>query len=396
MSTRRTRWVVGCMTGTSIDGLDSALATIDGEGEKIEARFVGAVHGPLGALRDILTSLARGEPHPPIRYMLAARQLGQLHAEAVAELCVRHLPKSAALAMVVVHGQTICHAPPTANRAESPDQAEPGLSWQLFDPWPLVRRLGVPVLYDLRQADLIGGGQGAPITPMADWIMFRHPSRHRVIVNLGGICNHTDLPPGGGIEQVGGGDWGPCNLLIDGLVRRLFPSLDYDVDGRIAARGRPGDFIDGAMKSIDALRQQRDNFGGRHASLGRENIGDPLIDRIAAAADADGIAPEDLIASAVEWVAAMIHRQVSRIADAADIVLAGGGALNPYLVERIDAGRRSTDRLIRCDELGVPATGREAVAMAVLGAATQDGLPITLPQVTACLNPGKAGTWSLP
>ncbi len=158
MEAERTRIIAGCRTGTSLDGLDVVLAEVRGTGLAISARTVAGAHRELGELGGVLRRLASGGPAPPIEYLRAARRLGELHAEAVGGLCRgANVPRPD---LVAAHGQTIWHA------------SREVLSWQLFDPWPLVTKLRSPVVYDLRQADLNVGGRGAPITPLADWVLY--------------------------------------------------------------------------------------------------------------------------------------------------------------------------------------------------------------------------------
>ncbi len=369
-----TRYILGCMTGTSLDGLDVALVRVDGVGLDMTAEYLGMTSRSLGELADELRSFAAGEAHPAVTFSLCSRSLGQLYAEACAECVERFLPDGASLDLVVAHGQTIWHAP------------EDGISWQLFDPMPCVRALRAPVCFNLRQADLVAGGEGAPITPIADWIMFRHPDKHRLIVNLGGIANVTSLPPDRPVEQITGGDIGPCNILIDGVVRRLFAGKDYDADGDIAASGDAQDAITQVLEHHPAL------FGEGHHSLGREDFPEQWIDRLVADLRKT-IKPADLVASAVEGVATLVASVAAPEAD--EMILAGGGARNPVLIERI-AELAPFDRVVLSDELGVPCEAREPAGFAVLGALSQDGVPITLTQVTGAQRPGRAGMWAYP
>ncbi|MEM6856093.1 MAG: anhydro-N-acetylmuramic acid kinase, partial [Planctomycetota bacterium] len=168
------RHVVGCMTGTSLDALDAVLTRIVGTGLDMTAEFVGMHSVDLpDDLRATLLSMANGEAHPPLEYLRTARYIGVFHAQAVADL-IQKFPDEH-VDFIVPHGQTIWHAPDDA------------ISWQLFDPWPIVHSLKLPVCYDLRQADLVAGGEGAPITPLADWVMYRHDAD--VVINLGGVAN---------------------------------------------------------------------------------------------------------------------------------------------------------------------------------------------------------------
>lgn len=374
MSASSIRLVAGCMTGTSLDGLDASLVEVCGEGLAMRAKLIGTVSLGLDELADVLAPMAEGRPHAPLEYMRAARQLGELHALAVERLCREHMPPDGRLSLVAAHGQTIWHAPAQ------------GVSWQLLDPQPIVTRLGVPVCYDLRQADLIAGGQGAPITPISDWVMFRHPQRDRLIVNLGGISNVTCLPAGGSPKQVQGADLGPCNLLIDGVVRRLYPDRRFDTDGQIARDGR----ID--LEVLGLIQRHPAISGRAKRSLGREDfsngwIGD-LVDNLSGR-----LPPADIVASVVDAAARLIAR--SPLAQAHDVVLAGGGARNPVLVRRLRellAGQA----VMLSDELGVPIEARESAGFAVLGALSQDRVPISLAQVTGAKDPGVAGHWVFP
>ena len=366
------------MTGTSLDGLDVVLAEVTASGLAMKGRFLGMVSLPLGDLREQLHHFASGRAAPPIEYMRAARRLGGKHAEAVAELCQRHLPSGAKLDFVVVHGQTIWHAP------------QEHVSWQLFDPWPIVRRLNVPVCYDLRQSDLIAGGQGAPITPLADWVLYRHASSYRIVANLGGICNLTHLRADAGPDAIRGEDWGPCNLFIDGVVHALFPGQPFDRDGRLASEGRADAGV------IQQMRQQV-NAVKTGGSLGREIFSDTWVRALVP--DFSGAhLPHDILASAVETVVddlLVMSRQY--VPD--ELVLAGGGAKNRYLVRRlrdvhVKAGGGDPVRL--SDDMGIPCQAREAMGFAVLGALSQDGVPITRPTVTGAKDPQVAGVWAYP
>ena len=340
-------------------------------------------------LRTGLRRLAGGEPATAAQFVRTARRLGELHADLAAGLVHEHLPPDSSLDFVVAHGQTIFHA------------GTEHLSRQLLDPWPIVRQLNVPVCYDLRQADLIAGGQGAPIMPLADWVLFRAPSHARVIVNLGGICNLTRLPRGDDPmprESIDGGDIGPCNLLIDGVVRRLFPDREFDKDGHIAAQADwPTIHATKSHPMLDTVAAVMSDHGPLN-TLGREQFSDPWLDELV-----DRLAPTTAAADLVGWAVETVARTIaSAIAafHASDVVLAGGGALNPNLVQRIRERLAieldHAPRVYSSDEMGIPAGAREAMGMAVLGGLCLDGEPITTKRVTGAVSPGRAGAWVYP
>jgi len=368
------------MTGTSLDGLDAVLTRITGRGLSMSASYINAVSESFKpALRDALMQLTSGKPVEPVKFLETARLLGQFHAETI-QMLSDISPEM--IDFVVAHGQTIWHAP------NHPQPIGP-LSWQLMDPWPIVSRLQIPVCYDLRQADLIAGGQGAPITPIADRIMYPDAD---LILNLGGICNYTRLPhenqadPG----RISGCDITVCNLLLDGLIQQLMPDHRYDEDGRIAASG----WVAPAL--VESIDRAIETVTASSATLGREQFGSEFLKSILqSAVDFD---PPDILASAVAVIATRIQSAVETNCPSS-VVLAGGGARNHALVAAlIDADQHAeSDRNWRLsDEVGIPCQAREAMGFAVLGAMSQDGIPITLPQVTGSERPGVAGTWVFP
>ena len=362
----RERFAAGCMSGTSLDGIDAALVRITGEGLSMTVKTVRCASRPLGALGDALRPLAEQQPVDTREFARVALTLGEAHADLLAELA-----GTERLHLVAVHGQTVFHDPP--------------LSAQLINPHPIVRRVVAPVVFDLRGADLAAGGQGAPITPLADHVLFGRESESRAVVNLGGFANFTWLPPFTGDDEaalgvIRGGDICACNQLLDAIARRCF-QRPYDTDGERASRGQIDEAAHDALLPI--LRAQ--------ATAGRSlGSGDELADW---AGGHGAVCPgADLARTAAAAIAQVIAESFG---EADRIILAGGGALNQTLWRELS--ERAKAPVMRSDELGVPAQYREAIAMAVLGALSADGVPITLPQVTGCARPAPiAGCWVYP
>lgn len=352
------RRVVGCMTGTSIDGLDLALVEVDGHGLEIRARVVRTSSRPLGELGAPLRALAAQEPATAGEIARLAWTLGGVHAAAVAELLAGDRAD-----LVCVHGQTVYHRPPT--------------TWQLLQPAPIARALGCPVVFDLRAADAAAGGQGAPITPIADWVLFRGSST-RAVVNLGGFCNVTRLPASGGPELVRAGDVCVCNQLLDDLARRLLRSA-FDEGGAAAARGH---VHDDALVDLEGVLAAR---SGPRRSLGTGDEAGEWISRWRAHVPA-----EDLARTACEAIAEAVARATG---DADEVLLAGGGVKHATLASAIASA--SSARVTTTAAAGIDPTFREAVAFAVLGALCHDRVPITLPAVTGCAAPAPiSGSWA--
>lgn len=353
-----TRLVVGCMTGTSLDGLDCALVAIEGHGLALRPQVIRGHTQGLGPLGPMLRDLAEQKPATAGAIAALMRAFSLLHAEAV-----RGLLGTDRCDLIAVHGQTVVHAPP--------------VSWQLFQSAPLAQALGVPVVCDLRAADLACGGQGAPITPLSDWLFLRSPSETRVVVNLGGFCNITILPAGGDTDTVRGCDVCACNQLLDAIARRCF-GRPYDDGGRMALSGTAHPDVTSALTT---------HLGAQHAARRSLGTGDELATLVADLADR--LPGPDLARSACLAIA----RVVVAAGGPGRYALAGGGIANAALREAFaqvcGADADATD------ELGLPAQWREAAAMAVLGALCQDGIAITLPQVTGVTVPAPlAGCWA--
>jgi len=358
MDTGARRLVAGAMTGTSMDGIDVALARIEGAGLSIRAELIRHHAMPLGALAGRLRAATK-EPHD--EHADLAKALGVLHAEAFAALLAGARPD-----FVAAHGQTIAHRPP--------------FSRQLLDPSPIVARLHCPVVHDFRQADLAAGGEGAPITPIADWILFRGDAP-RLVVNLGGFCNVTMLPIGGGahaLDRIEASDVCSCNHLLDAVARTAL-GCPYDEDGRWSARG------DAEPALVADLRTRLDQQ--RHAGRSLGN-GDECTDWVDEHLTA--LSPADLAATAVEAIAATIAAEATDRIE--ELLVAGGGAHNRTLVASL--ARLSPCPVRSSSDFGVAPEAREALTMAVLGALSQDGVAITLPQVTGCAGAAPvAGVW---
>lgn len=355
------------MTGTSLDGLDGVLVRVTGTALDIEFTIERHVSTSFGPLRRDLRAAAEQEAMAAGAFARLGSELAALHVDLIRKL----MREGETVDLVAVHGQTVFHEPP--------------LSWQLINPHIIAHRFGVPVVSDMRQADLAAGGEGAPLTPITDWIMFRHPEHARAIVNLGGFCNVTVLPAGVGpaaIERVDGFDVCACNQLLDEIARRCL-GADYDEDGRAARSGEPVQSLSSSL--LEALTRQRQ----ARRSLG---TADALHEWVAA--NADAAPPADIAATVVAAVADCVAETIDR-AGVREAILAGGGCRNAALVDGIT--RRTSVPILQSSDCRVPIEAREAAAIAILGTMCADGAPITLAPVTGRANRVMvAGSWCLP
>ncbi|MBG84178.1 MAG: hypothetical protein CMJ40_06480 [Phycisphaerae bacterium] len=359
------RNIIGIMSGTSLDGIDAALVRIQGNGLDQKVQLARHAFGSLGDAKETLASLAQGSPLPPAAWARAARSLGECYMELAKQVAGDTPPD-----LISIHGQTVHHDPPH--------------SIQLINPAPITQTMNCPVVHDLRAADLAAGGEGAPITPLADWILFRG-TEPVTVINLGGFCNMTHLPADTGdehcIEDIEAHDVCPCNHLLD-LAARRWIKRDFDDNGATAARGACHQQI------VDTITESLVEQTAFERSLGSGDEGHGILDALSTIED-----PADALATLVNAIARLILNAIPK--EQVRILLAGGGAMNQAFVA---AFKSHTDRNVELsDEQGIPAQAREAVAMAVLGGLALDGIPITLPQVTKSNEPTTFdGSWCFP
>ncbi|UCF39607.1 MAG: anhydro-N-acetylmuramic acid kinase [Gemmatimonadota bacterium] len=365
--------VVGLMSGTSLDGIDAALVEI---GHASEARLVAFHTHPYSLERRTLIaeSIAGGTTQ---ELAMLHHELGEWSAEAARELLRLADVEPRQLACVASHGQTVWHEPGRA-------------TLQLGCAATIAERLGVRVVSDFRSRDVAAGGQGAPLVPMADAMLFGHPERGRALLNVGGMANVTWVPRRGALEGVYAFDTGPGVAVIDAVTRLTDPSARYDVDGRRAAAGA-------AVESLlERLLAAEYFMAAPPKSTGREAFGD------AYAADLmHGVREERPGASHDDCVATALELTVRSVADAVgrwlppgpghDLLVAGGGARNPTLMARL--GTLLGEWTVRpFEDEFFDGDAKEAVAFAYLGWRALEGLSGNVPAATGAQGPRVLGT----
>ena len=363
------RSVVGLISGTSADSIDAALVRITGQGP--EARVeVQATHA---------------HPYPPglQERLHALTESGSVRDVCELNVTVGELFAAAALAVsrgVVVdligsHGQTIYHIPPAAGHQ--------GATLQIGEPAVIAERTGVLTVGHFRARDMAAGGTGAPLVPYADFVLFQHPTRTRVIQNIGGIANATVLPAGGDLEDVYAFDTGPGNMVVDALMQASFGRA-YDRSGDVAAQGRVDERL------LSELRADEFIIAPPPKATGRERYGAVYAQDVLARATRRGLAAEDLIATVTALTAEAIVENYRRFIfprhDVHEVVVSGGGARNAVMMNRLRA--RLTPRPVRTtSELGIDSDAKEAVAFAILAHDAAMGLATNVPGATGARHP---------
>lgn len=377
----RAMTVAGVMSGTSADGVDVAIVKI----------------AP-GRLRPQITLLAHeGSSYPTSlrRAVLAAMnassistaelarlnwRLGLEYAEAVAAAAKLHRIK---LDLVGCHGQTLYHQ----SRPVSYAGRVFACTWQAGETQAIAAPLGVPVVSNFRPADMLAGGQGAPLVPLLDYVLFAHPKRGRVLQNIGGIANLTVLPAGASQHRVIAFDTGPGNMVIDALAQQLFGKR-FDRNGRLASAGTVlAPVLSRALRNpYFALKPPR--------TAGREQFGREYAATFLTACQKHSRKAEDAVATATALTAETIVASYRRFAAPAlrshpvDFIVSGGGARNTALMAMLAQRLEPFGcELTASDEHGLPAPAKEAAAFALLAWQTWHHLPGNVPSATGADRP---------
>jgi anhydro-N-acetylmuramic acid kinase len=359
---------VGLMSGTSLDGVDAALVRIEPRGARYAVDVRRALTIPFAPefAERVRAALPPHGPPPSAVARLDA-ELGVLFGDAA-----RAAAGDAKVDFVASHGLTLFH------------DGDARLTAQIGDPFAIRERIAATVVADFRRADCAAGGQGAPLVPYVDALLFSSPDRYRVALNVGGIANVTLLPRDAAPPDVLGWDTGPGNMLLDAFVaRRTAGRQRCDRDGRHASSG---------SVDIAALaRMRRDPYFelAPPKSTGRERFGEAFLDAHAAALDPlsleDGCAT--LLALTVSAIAGALRDNVPVDAE---VVVSGGGAENPAMLRAL-AEALAPATLTRADALGVDVRSKEALAFVVLAYELLRGRPAGLSCVTGARHPSLLG-----
>jgi anhydro-N-acetylmuramic acid kinase len=341
--------VVGLMSGTSLDGISAAVARFtDSPDGRIDAELLAYTSRSYTPAQRTRLSAALGGG-TPAEYCRLNFDLGGWLADAAIEVMAEAGIARDDISAIASHGQTIWH--------------EPGHStWQTGEAAVIAERTGIDVVSDFRVRDVAAGGQGAPLVPAADAMLFSSASEWRGLQNLGGIGNITIVPPHGEIEGVRAFDTGPGVAVIDGVTRALRPDLSYDVDGKLAKAGRPN------MAIVKELLAAPYFASPPPKSTGRELFNTDYFMKLIARAHAEGASDEDIVATAVQLTAESIGDAYRRFIPepVGEVLVSGGGAKNPSLFTAISKAAAPI-RIRHFDEVYFDGEAKEAVAFALLG-----------------------------
>jgi len=386
---KKKRNVVGIMSGTSLNGVDVALLEIEGSGVNTKISMHGFLEYPFppGLDRIILKNSIREtsnvEDISQLNFLLS-----KIYAEVINNLCKElNFPKDR-IDLIGSHGQTIQHLP------EKTDWFgfDIASTLQIGDPAVLAKLTGIVTVGNFRTGDVALGGQGAPLIPYFDYIVFRSPEFNRALLNIGGISNITILNKSGTQEDVIAFDTGPGNMMIDTLTKKFF-NKNFDEDGKIAESGKLNGELFNALIAKDTFIEK-----DPPKSTGREYYGEEFLEEFFI--KFSKIPKEDWLHTITKFTAYGVYRNYKKFieneTEIDELIISGGGAKNKFLYKCLyeNFGKKVDVKII--DRIGVSADAKEAICFAVLANETINGVPTNIPRVTGASKATVLGKISLP
>jgi anhydro-N-acetylmuramic acid kinase len=378
--------VLGLMSGTSADGIDVALARISGSPPNLKAKLLGhtSFRFPPSIRKEILhvaeqQSITAGE------LSQLNFRLGELFADAALAACRRFRVSPRRISLIGSHGQTVFHQGRPIPFFGHPTSS----TLQIGEASVIAARTGITTIGDFRPADIAVGGQGAPLVPYADYLLYQHPKLGRVSLNLGGIANITVIPATAKPSHVFAFDTGPANILIDALVSHFTGGRQlFDKNARLAIGGR----------SLPALLDDllRDPYLklAPPKSTGRETYGNAYVQKLLALGRRHRAKPADLIRAATIFTALSVVDALNRFVlpktKIRQLIVSGGGAHNPLILAQLAAVLPGID-VFPSSRLGIPVDAKEAFAFALLAYETFYQRPANIPAATGARRPAILG-----
>jgi len=393
--------VLGMMSGTSADGIDVALARTSGAPPHINTKLLGHTSFNFPpALRKEILRVAEQQPISAGELSQLHFRLGELFADAALVACRRFKVSPRRIALIGSHGQTIFHQ----GRATSYFGSPTASTLQIGEPSVIAARTGITTIGDFRPADMALGGQGAPLVPYADYLLYRHPKLGRVSLNLGGIANITVLPRAATPRQVFAFDTDPANMLIDALVSHFTHGRErFDKNARLASQGRSLPAV------LDELMQDPYLKIAPPKSTGREYYGQSYVKKLLGLGRRHRAKPADLIRAATVFTSLSVVDALNRFVlpktKIHQLIVSGGGARNPLILAQLSAalspsthkgpvGARfsashfaDSIEVLPSSRLGIPEDAKEAFAFALLAYETFHRRPANLPSATGSRGP---------
>ena len=387
LTQKREKKVIGLMSGTSVDGVDAALVKIRGHGLETQVELLAFHPHPFEAtVRDRIFDLFQPETSRVDEICQMNFLIGEIFADAALSVIYDAKLEVGEIDLIGSHGQTVYHLPPQRGAQYIPS------TLQLGESAVIAYRTGIPTIANFRVADLAAGGQGAPLVPYVDFLLFRQTDRTVALQNIGGISNVTLIPAGAAGSDVLASDTGPGNMIIDSVMEILTDGEEkYDNAGQLAAQGSVCESLLGEWLQHPFISARPPK------TTGREAFGRQFADQAIQQAQNQNLASADLVATLTAFAAQTIFDYYRRFlfphSSVDAIYISGGGSHNLTLMQHLKTLFQPIP-LLPIDSIGVSSDAKEAIAFAVLANEAVHGHPTNLPQVTGASQPMVLGTFS--
>ncbi len=384
-----------------MDGIDACLAEITGNGTDTKTNILDFETYPYhAATRSAILEACNPETGTVDKICRLNFYLGKLFADAAKSIANKARVPLADIDLIGSHGQTIYHVPDSPAKCPSPQHeneigwqgsGERGKAWasgyrgrstlQIGEPSVIAQETGVTTVADFRPRDIAAGGQGAPLVPYVDFILFRDRDKGRALQNIGGIANVTFLPPDCGIHDVIAFDTGPGNMIIDRITELITNNAShFDEGGRLAATGLVN------KRLLDSLLAHPYLVKPPPKTTGREEFGRPYADNLYRDAVCSGIEGPDILATVTVFTTRTIADSYARWIlprhPISEIIISGGGTYNTTLMKFLVQYFPSSVTIHSISTFGIAPNAKEALAFAILANETISGNPNNIPGAT--------------
>jgi anhydro-N-acetylmuramic acid kinase len=375
---KETKLVIGLMSGTSVDGIDVVLIKVSGNGTNTKFEQIAFETYPFPdgmkefVLRNSIKDTSNVEDICRLNMLYP-----QLYADAIFNLCEKAQIDISEVDLIGNHGQTIHHLPKPFEMFGHSVRS----TLQISDTSALAKLTGVVTVGNFRNADMAIEGQGAPLVPYFDYIIFSSNEKSRGLLNIGGISNMTVLPKNCTVKDVLAFDAGPGNMIIDGLMKKFYNKA-FDEDGEIAKSGKLNE------KLFEFLKNHEYYSVKPPKSTGREVFGEKYIEKILQLSD--DLRKEDIIRTVTEITAYAVYYNYDKYMKAEteieELLVSGGGAHNKFMMSLLQKYFGKA-KVMKIEEYGYSSDAKEAICFAILANETISGNPANVPRTTGAKEP---------
>lgn len=371
------RNVIGLMSGTSFDGIDACLVKITGNGLSTEIEIMEFETYPYKEeIRELIFDASKEQTGRVDKICQLNFTLGKLFADAAGQIAGKSSIPISDIDIIGSHGQTIYHISSLKEKADKDDRS----TLQIAESSVIAQETRVTTVADFRTRDIAAGGEGAPLVPYADFILFGRDGIDRAVQNIGGIANVTFLPAGCSINEIIAFDNGPGNMIIDCLAEIITEGrLKYDKDGELASKGKLNQGL------LERLRSHPYLSIPPPKSTGREDFGIQFSSDLYEEFVRDNVDVLDAITTVTAFTARSIsdsyRKYIQPSCKISEVIMSGGGVHNPVLFQFLKEYLKNIN-IRNVEEFGIPSDAKEALAFAILANETICGNPGNVPSAT--------------